>query len=118
TAGTRQAIVSEPPARGPEEIVMSDVMTKPAPRTLVLNSADNVAVALTNLDVGTATPQGITTIKRVPKGHKFATKVITAGAPVVKFGQIIGFASETIPPGDWVHTHNVTIGEEHGAFER
>ncbi|HQZ11531.1 MAG TPA: altronate dehydratase family protein [Devosia sp.] len=97
---------------------MSDVMTKPTPRTLVLNSADNVAVALTTLDVGTPTPQGITVLKRVPKGHKFATKVIQPGAPVIKFGQIIGFATETISPGDWVHTHNVNMGEEKGAFER
>ena len=97
---------------------MSDVMTKSTPRTLVLNGADNVAVALTTLDVGTVTPQGITVLKRVPKGHKFATKAIPPGASVIKFGQIIGFATETIPPGEWVHTHNVNMGDEKGAFER
>jgi altronate hydrolase len=88
------------------------------PRTLVLNSADNVAVALTNLDVGTVTPQGIKTTKRVPKGHKFATRLIAKGQPVVKFGQIIGFASKDIPAGEWVHEHNCDMGELHGAFER
>ena len=71
------------------------------PRTLVLNSADNVAVALSNLDVGTMTPQGIKTTKRVPKGHKFAIVLIARGQPVVKFGQIIGFASKPIAPGEW-----------------
>jgi altronate hydrolase len=97
---------------------MSEVVAKPAPRTLVLNSADNVAVALSNLDVGTDTPQGVRTVKRVPKGHKFALKPIAAGAAVVKFGQIIGFARQAIPAGDWVHEHNCGMGEEHGAFER
>jgi altronate hydrolase len=97
---------------------MSDVMTKPTPRTLLLNPADNVAVALTNLDVGTPTPQGVTTTKRVVKGHKFAVKPIAPGAAIVKFGQIIGFATEAIPPGEWVHTHNVSMGEDKGAFER
>ncbi|HHY50517.1 MAG TPA: altronate dehydratase [Alphaproteobacteria bacterium] len=97
---------------------MSDVMTKPAPRSLVLNSADNVAVALTTLEVGADTAQGIRIRRRVPKGHKFALQPIAQGAPILKFGQIIGFASEPIAPGEWVHTHNVTIGEEHGAFER
>jgi altronate hydrolase len=97
---------------------MSEVMSKPAPRTLLLNSADNVAVALSNLDVGIETPQGVKTLKRVPKGHKFAVKPIGKGEAVVKFGQIIGFASQPIPPGEWVHEHNCGIGEEHGAFER
>src|SRR5687767_1408886 len=97
---------------------MSDVMAKSAPRTLVLNSSDNVGVALTNLDVGTETPQGVRAVRRVPKGHKFALRAIALGEAVVKFGQIIGFAKEAIPPGDWVHEHNCGIGEEHGAFER
>ena len=45
---------------------MSDVLSPPAPRTLLLNPADNIAVALTTLDVGFLTPQGVTTTKRVP----------------------------------------------------
>jgi len=89
-----------------------------APRTLVLNAEDNIAVALGNLDVGTLTAQGVKTIKRVPRGHKFATRAIAAGAAVIKFGQIIGFAKSDIPAGDWVHEHNCGIGEEHGAFAR
>ena len=84
----------------------------------MLNPADNVAVALVTLDVGAMTPQGIKTLKRVPKGHKVATRAIGSGEPVVKFGQIIGFAKQDIPPGDWVHEHNCGMGENHGAFER
>ena len=98
---------------------MSDVMSRPAAaKTLLLNAQDNVAVALSNLDVGTDTPQGVRTTKRVPKGHKFTGRQVAAGEPIVKFGQIIGFAKDAIPPGEWVHEHNVTIGEEHGAFKR
>jgi altronate hydrolase len=97
---------------------MTEIVSRPAPRTLVLNSDDNIAVALNNLDVGAVTPQGIRTIKRVPKGHKFATRVIPAGGAVVKFGQIIGFATKEIPVGEWVHEHNCSMGEEHGAFAR
>src|SRR4051812_34934320 len=97
---------------------MSEVMSRPAPRTLLLNPADNVAVALGNLDVGAETPLGVKTLKRVPKGHKFAVKPIGQGEAVVKFGQIIGFAKQAIPAGDWVHEHNCGVGESHGAFER
>src|SRR5690606_6466169 len=101
-----------------EEMPMSEAMTKPAPRTLLLNNQDNVAVALSNLDVGTETPEGVRTIKRVPRGHKFALRAVRPGEAIVKFGQIIGFATKEIPPGDWVHEHNCGVGEEHGAFAR
>ncbi|WP_189426122.1 UxaA family hydrolase [Devosia pacifica] len=97
---------------------MSETMTRPQPRTLVLSAEDNVAVALANLDVGTETPEGVTTSKRVPKGHKFATRAIETGKPVIKFGQIIGFATTDIPAGEWVHEHNCGMGIENGAFAR
>jgi altronate hydrolase len=97
---------------------MSDVLSRPSPKTLLLNPADNVAVALNTLDVGADTPQGVRTIKRVPKGHKFAVRAIRAGEAIVKFGQIIGFAKQEIAAGDWVHEHNLGVGESHGAFER
>ena len=35
-----------------------------------------------------------------------AIEPIREGEPVRKFGQIIGFATEDIAPGDMVHTHN------------
>jgi len=97
---------------------MTDAPVLDRPRTLVLNAQDNVAVALANLDAGTVTAQGVAIGKRVPKGHKFATRLIATGQPVTKFGQIIGFAKSDIQPGDWVHEHNCGIGAEHGAFER
>ena len=96
---------------------MSDTMIRPAlGKTLVLNPADNIAVALGNLDVGTPTQQGIDVVRRVPKGHKFATRLIAAGEPVIKFGQIIGFAKEPIIPGDWVHEHNCGMGGPDGSL--
>ncbi|WP_092184229.1 altronate dehydratase family protein [Devosia sp. YR412] len=92
-------------------------MTRPRPTTLVLNSSDNIGVALANLDVGTVTPQGITIIRRVPRGHKFATSAIAPGAAVIKFGQIIGFAKVAIPVGDWIHEHNCGMGAGDGTLE-
>ena len=35
---------------------------------------------------------------------------IARGAAVRKYGQIIGFATADIVPGQWVHTHNVEAG--------
>lgn len=95
---------------------MSETLTRTQKQTLVLNPADNIAVALGNLDVGTAVPQGVTIHRRVPRGHKFATKAIPAGEAVLKFGQIIGFAKEAILPGDWVHEHNCGMGGPDGTL--
>ena len=40
-----------------------------------------------------------------------ATAPIATGEPILKFGQIIGFASRPIAPGEWVHEHNVAVHE-------
>jgi altronate hydrolase len=97
---------------------MSEVMSRPAAKTLLLNPADNVAVALATLVVGEQTPQGVAMTKRVPKGHKFTIRPVRAGEAIVKFGQIIGFATQELPAGEWVHEHNCSVGTDHGAFER
>ena len=84
------------------------------PRTLRLNARDNVVVAVDVIDQGSATPEGVAALQRVPKGHKMAVAPIEKDQPIDKFGQIIGFASESIVPGTWVHTQNCVFH----AFER
>ncbi|MEW6124549.1 MAG: altronate dehydratase family protein [Pseudomonadota bacterium] len=85
---------------------MSDL--KDAPRILRLSPQDNVAVALETLPEG-ARAAGVSVSARVPRGHKFALAAIPDGAPILKFGQIIGFASGDIAPGAHVHVHNVVL---------
>jgi altronate hydrolase len=81
-----------------------------APRTLRLNAIDNLIVAVDQIDAG-VTAQGITASERIPQGHKMAAEGIAQGAAVKKFGQIIGFASQPIAPGQHIHTHNCAFGE-------
>jgi altronate hydrolase len=95
---------------------MNDHVIQPQSKTLVLNAADNIAVALANLEVGAQTSEGVSIVRRVPRGHKFATRPIIAGEAVMKFGQIIGFAKEAIAPGDWVHEHNCGMGGPDGTL--
>jgi len=78
------------------------------PRTLRLSAADNVVVAIDQIAAG-ATAAGIVARERVPRGHKMATTAIAQNEPVHKYGQIIGFASKPIEPGQWVHEHNVAM---------
>ena len=78
------------------------------PRTIRLHVDDNVVVAVDQLLIG-AVGQGVAAIERVPRGHKMASAPIATGAPIRKFGQIIGFATRAIAPGEWVHEHNVEM---------
>jgi altronate hydrolase len=88
---------------------------KPAriPRTLRLNQRDNLIVAIDSVDPGTLV-QGVKAAARIMRGHKMAVEAIAKGQPVLKFGQIIGFATEDIAPGAHIHTHNCSFAE----FER
>jgi altronate hydrolase len=81
-------------------------MSRPMnPRTIRLQPQDNVVVAVDTVEPGVEAG-GVTARARVPRGHKMATASIATGAPVTKFGQIIGFATIDIAPGDHIHSHN------------
>ena len=92
---------------------MQDKPDKNNPRTLRLNGKDNIIVAVDGVMPGT-TVQGITAKARVMRGHKMASQPVAKGQPILKFGQIIGFATEDIAAGCHVHTHNCSFAE----FER
>lgn len=77
-----------------------------AKRSIIINSADNVAVALCDLKKG-QTEQGVTLAEDITKGHKFALRDIKRGENIIKYGTPIAHATEDIPAGRHVHTHNV-----------
>lgn len=77
---------------------------------IIINSVDTVAVALMPVEPGTALPSGASTVEPVPAGHKAALRAISKGTPVLRYGQIIGFASEDIAAGAHVHSHNLEMG--------
>ena len=82
-----------------------------------LRPNDNIAVAAKPLAAGSEIEFDGAALKLpvvIKMGHKFAVRPIKEGDAVYKYGQIIGFASRDIPPGDHVHVHNVKLG----TFER
>ncbi|WP_329347993.1 altronate dehydratase family protein [Streptomyces sp. NBC_01261] len=46
----------------------------------------------------------------IPAGHKVALHAIPKGAPVRKYGEVIGVALADIPAGGHVHVHNLGVG--------
>lgn len=82
---------------------------------LRLSPLDDVAVASTDLPAGISVHAGgaatLVTSEAIPRGHKVALRAISPGEAVRKYGQIIGFATAPIGPGNHVHTHNLAFGD-------
>ena len=77
----------------------------------MISESDNVATALEALEVGRevlAGPAAVVVRDPIPRGHKLALRAIAEGESVVKYGSPIGVASQDIPAGAHVHTHNVS----------
>jgi len=83
------------------------------PSFIQLSPLDNIVVARHALSPGDALSlaSGTTVSPRVAilAGHKVAVAAIPSGNPILRYGQIIGFASSDIAPGDHVHGHNVAM---------
>jgi len=60
--------------------------------TLTRNDGDDIVIA-----------------RMVPPGHKVACRHVAEGKPVRRYGQIIGFATTDIEPGQHVHQQNIAV---------
>ncbi|MBO89403.1 MAG: galactonate dehydratase [Rickettsiales bacterium] len=90
-------------------------MSETKPITIRLNQSDNVVIARADIRAGSVIPnEGIKTLVDVPAGHKIATAPIRKGEAVRKYNQIIGFATEDVSSGCYLHTHNLEMQD----FER
>jgi altronate hydrolase len=90
----------------------------PAPRNdnclIHLDPRDNVAVARVPLEGGRGVSvAGAEVVVRsaVQPGHKIALRALEPGAAVLRYGQMIGRASQLIEPGEHVHLHNLRYEE-------
>jgi altronate hydrolase len=80
---------------------------------LQLHPDDDVAVALAPLGAGRRLTIGRYAIRLssdIGAGHKIALRGVEPGQPVRRYGQVIGFATRAIAPGDHVHAHNLAVG--------
>jgi hypothetical protein len=86
------------------------------PRCLQLHANDNVVVALDEIAagpvavIGGSQPSTVVAAEVVQRGHKLALRDLSEGDAVLKYGVLIGFATEPIAAGAWVHTHNCRSG--------
>ncbi len=83
-------------------------------QAIVVNSQDNVATAVANLKTGTVVKLSVEENSNIVKlredislGHKFSLYQIESGSPIIKYGEVIGYATKPIQQGEHVHVHNV-----------
>lgn len=73
-----------------------------------LDLDDNVVISRIDLPEGTLIwSENFTTRHAVPQGHKISTCAIRQGEPVLKGSAVIGYASEDVVAGTWMHSHNL-----------
>ena len=81
---------------------------------LAIKQEDNVATAIRDIAAGEEAVVGIddaTVAIRVDQdialGHKLAVRAIGRGEDILKYGTVIGRATQDIQQGEHVHVHNV-----------
>jgi galactarate dehydratase len=81
--------------------------TEPAnvPRYIQMRPHDNVAIVVNErgLPAGTQFNPYLKLIEDIPEAHKIALVDIEAGAPIIRYGAVIGIATEPLAGGSWVH---------------
>jgi altronate dehydratase small subunit len=90
-------------------------------KAVVFDATDNVATALSDLAAGESVELiigdkklAVRLAEAVPFGHKFSVTGIKSRSPVIKYGEVIGISLEEIPPGAYVHVHNVASARGRG----
>lgn len=92
------------------ENAMAD-SSAPVEAIVQLHPDDDVVIARHQLVSGMRIRSSLAVRGLIPAGHKLAVRRVEAGAPVRRYGQIIGFATRVIEAGEHVHTHNLAMGD-------
>lgn len=80
---------------------------------ILLDAADDVAIAVTPLQSGQQVAVGdrfIRALALIGAGHKMAVRDLPSGVPVRRYGQLIGVTTAAIAAGEHMHSHNLDIG--------
>jgi altronate hydrolase len=95
-------------------IIDIDPAPTPANSAIRLHPDDSVAIARVPLSPSqTIIINGVElrVIQPIPAGHKIALKPIGRGENVVRYGQVIGRASQAIGAGEHIHLQNLSFEE-------
>jgi galactarate dehydratase len=75
------------------------------PHCIQVHARDNVAIVANEggLQAGARFDSGLMLVEAVPEAHKVALCDIAQGAPILRYGVVIGYAEVPIAKGSWVN---------------
>ncbi len=76
------------------------------PRDHVATLTGPVAAGDTVLIAGQGEPRQIAALSDMPAGHKLAIRPIAQYEQILKYGEVIGEATQDVAEGEHVHVHN------------
>lgn len=83
--------------------------------SFIINPKDDVAVITRDVKKGEdvtflldCTEITVRAADDIPVYHKIAVKCVEAGSNVIKYGEVIGYATRNIEVGEHVHTQNLS----------
>lgn len=81
------------------------------PRYIKIYESDNVAIVVNDggLPKGTAFDDDFFLAEDIPEGHKVALVKLETGDEIVRYGEVIGYATKNIEQGGWVNEFCVEI---------
>src|SRR4051794_19360402 len=87
---------------------MSSVRANSIVKTTGLDNVGIVSEPL-GLTKGTMISVEIALTEDIPMGHKVALEDIAKGNPVIRYGQVIGYANKNILQGSWLNETNIEM---------
>ena len=81
------------------------------PLYVKVHDRDNVAIVVNpeGLEAGAHFTSGLTLRDRVPQSHKITLTDLPAGAPVVRYGEVIGLLNRDLAAGSWVREDMIDL---------
>ncbi len=87
--------------------------TPAKPLYIKVHDTDNVAIVVNSggLPAGAVFDDGLTLREQVPQGHKVALVDLAQDAPIIRYGEVIGYAEKPIARGGWIDESLVRLPE-------
>lgn len=79
------------------------------PLCIKIKDIDNVAIAINNIEAGTAVTDGVVANQDIPQAHKIALRDIPKGGEIVRYGIVLGYAVDPIRKGDWINENMLKL---------
>ena len=81
------------------------------PLLIRVNPMDNVEIVVdeAGIKAGTILSDDLTAVEDIPQGHKIALQNLELGEPIIRYGEVIGYAKAYIQKGSWIDETMVVL---------